>query len=132
MNRTILLWAAFVSAALPPWLVWLKLKAPALRFVQLRGHWPMCDTALSCLPDVWSEADSVDTISIYDPVRMRLGLADWQVPVLLGSAPAWIILRLAFGKHLPPAARRVLLIAFVLGWACLLLDPTRVVAWYGD
>lgn len=132
MKRTILLWVAFVSATLQPWLVWLGLNALALRFVQLRGRWPMCDTALPCLPRVWSEADAVDTISTYDPVRMRIEHANWQVPFLLSSPLVWIFLWVTFGKRLPPATRRVFLVAFVLGWACLILDPTRVVAWYAD
>lgn len=132
MKQKMLLWAAFVAATLPPWLIWLDLNALALRFVQLRGHWPMCDTALPCLPRIWSDADTIDTMSAYDPIRMRFEPNNCTAVLLLCSVPAWLVLHSAFGKHLPLVARRVFLIAFVLGWAFLILDPTRVVSWYAD
>jgi hypothetical protein len=121
----------FALATIAPWLMWLDLNAMALRFVYLRGHWPMCETALPCRPTVWADCDSIGNIWD-DPVHLLLDPARWQEQLVLWSAPVWLFLWFAVARRLPPTARHLFLGAFVLGWICLIFDPTFAVSWYID
>ena len=118
-------------ATATPWLMWLDLNLMALRFVQIRGHWPMCPTALPCQPAGFYSDDSVKTF-YKDPVYQHLELCDWQATTFLLSALVWFILWSVTGRKLPRVFQNVLLAGFILAWAFLIFDPTGAVGWYLD
>ncbi len=100
--------------------MWLDLNAMALRFVQLRGHWP-----------VFAYDDSIKTIW-GDPVHSVLDPARWQENALLISFFVWLALWFPVRKSLSPRLWYGLTAAFFGAWACLIFDPTGAVGWYLD
>lgn len=127
----LLLRVVFPLATVAPWLLWLDLNVMALRFVCLRGKWPMCPTVLPCRPTCWAVSDVVDTLHD-DPVYLLVGPKPWHDWFVFWSASVWLLLWFTAARRLPVSARRSLLFAFLLGWASLVLDPTRAVRWYTD
>lgn len=121
----------FVLATIAPWLAWLDLNAMAIRFVQLRGHWPMCSTVLPCKPEAFYDCDSIDTIW-HDPVRLFLDPIGWQENLVTLSIPVWITLWFLISRNLSVTKRYWLLGAFTMGWMLLILDPTHAFLWYLD